>query len=44
MSYRRDLAPGQNPHVNLEPSLHNGLHEAPCEEPSDAPEMQGVSL
>ncbi|WGH82162.1 MULTISPECIES: catalase [Auritidibacter] len=28
MSYSVDLAPGQNPHVNYEPSLHNGLTEA----------------
>ncbi|MBD2745602.1 catalase [Microvirga sp. BT688] len=41
MSYRRDLAPGQNPHVNYEPSIHNGLHEAPREEPNNAPEIRG---
>src|SRR5690606_14928385 len=29
MSFYRDKAPGQNPHVNFEPSLHNGLQEAP---------------
>jgi catalase len=28
MSYGVDLAPGQNPHVNYEPSTMNGLHEA----------------
>jgi catalase len=41
MSYRRDLAPGQNPHVNFEPSIHNGLHESPREEPSNPPEIRG---
>jgi catalase len=41
MSYRRDLAPGQNPHVNFEPSIHNGLHEAPREEPNNQPEVRG---
>ena len=25
MSYGVDLAPGQNPHVNFEPNIHNGL-------------------
>ena len=29
MSYKVDLAPGQNPHVNYEPSSLNGLKEAP---------------
>lgn len=28
MAYRVDLAPGQNPHVNYEPSSMGGLHEA----------------
>ncbi|MEO6213401.1 MAG: catalase [Vicinamibacterales bacterium] len=28
MSYGVDLAPGQNPHVNFEPSIHDGLNEA----------------
>ena len=41
MSYRRDLAPGQNPHVNFEPSIHNGLHETPREEPNNPPEIRG---
>jgi catalase len=40
MSYGVDLAPGQNPHVNFEPSLHNGLHEAP-KKPNNAPEIRG---
>ncbi|MBA3469358.1 MAG: catalase [Herpetosiphonaceae bacterium] len=29
MAYRVDLAPGQNPHVNYEPSSLGGLHESP---------------
>lgn len=29
MAYRVDTAPGQNPHVNYEPSSLNGLKEAP---------------
>jgi catalase len=41
MSYGRDLAPGQNPHVNYEPSIHNGLHESPREEPNNSPEIRG---
>ncbi|MEX1128421.1 MAG: catalase [Vicinamibacterales bacterium] len=40
MSYGVDLAPGQNPHVNFEPSLHNGLHEAP-KQPNNPPEVHG---
>lgn len=28
MMYKRDLAPGQNPHINYEPSMLNGLKEA----------------
>ncbi|MFL4993420.1 MAG: catalase, partial [Microvirga sp.] len=41
MSFYRDLAPGQNPHVNFEPSIHNGLHEAQHEAPNNPPEIQG---
>jgi catalase len=41
MSYGVDLAAGQNPHVNFEPSLHRGLHEAPRPAPHDAPEIRG---
>jgi catalase len=41
MSFRRDLAPGQNPHVNFEPSIHDGLHEARREEKNNAPEVHG---
>src|SRR3712207_4849997 len=40
MSYHVDLAPGQNPHVNFEPSIHNGLHEAE-RKPNNAPEIRG---
>lgn len=29
MAYKVDVAPGQNPHVNYEPSTMNGLREAP---------------
>ena len=41
MTYHVDLAPGQNPHVNYEPSIHHGLHEAPHEEPNNPPEIHG---
>lgn len=41
MSHRRDLAPGQNPHVNFEPSLHNGLNESTRDEPNNPPEVRG---
>jgi len=41
MSFYRDLAPGQNPHVNYEPSIHNGLQEAPLEQPNNPPEIHG---
>ncbi|HEX5580409.1 MAG TPA: catalase [Gemmatimonadaceae bacterium] len=41
MSYGTDLAPGQNPHVNYEPNLHGGLHEARREEPNNPPEIRG---
>jgi catalase len=40
MSYGVDLAPGQNPHINFEPSIHNGLHEAPAK-PNNPPEIKG---
>lgn len=42
MSYGVDLAPGQNPHINFEPSIHNGLHEAPDMGPNNAPEIRGA--
>jgi catalase len=41
MSYGVDLAPGQNPHVNFEPSLHDGLREAPRPPAHNAPEIRG---
>jgi catalase len=40
MSYGVDLAPGQNPHINFEPSIHTGLHEAP-KKPNNPPEIRG---
>ncbi|WP_202683742.1 catalase [Skermanella mucosa] len=41
MSFYRDLAPGQNPHVNFEPSIHNGLKETAEEQPNNPPEIRG---
>jgi hypothetical protein len=41
MSYRREMAPGQNPHVNYEPSLHGGLQESARVEPNNPPEVRG---
>jgi catalase len=41
MSYGVDLAPGQNPHVNYEPSIHNGLHEAVRPALNNPPEIHG---
>ena len=41
MSYGTDLAPGQNPHVNYEPSIHGGLHEARRDNPNSPPEVRG---
>ncbi len=41
MTYYVDLAPGQNPHINFEPSLHNGLQEAPDLGPNNPPEIKG---
>jgi catalase len=41
MSHHVDLAPGQNPHVNYEPSIHGGLHEAE-RRPHHAPEIRGA--
>ena len=40
MSYGVDLAPGQNPHINFEPSIHNGLQEAP-KQPNNQPVITG---
>ena len=41
MSYGVDLAPGQNPHINFEPSLHSGLHENRRPAPNNPPEIHG---
>jgi catalase len=41
MTTHVDLAEGQNPHVNYEPSIHNGLREDPRQEPNNAPEITG---
>ena len=41
MSYQRDLAPGQNPHINFEPSVHDGLQESAEEAPNNPPEIHG---
>ena len=41
MSYGVDLAPGQNPHVNYEPSIHHGLHEARRPAQNNPPELHG---
>ena len=41
MSYGVDLAPGQNPHVNYEPNIHQGLHEAQRPNPNNPPEIRG---
>ena len=43
MSYGVDLAPGQNPHVNYEPSLHDGLHEAE-RKPNHPPAVHGRGI
>ncbi|QCB93552.1 catalase [Cellulomonas shaoxiangyii] len=40
MSYGVDLHPSQNPHVNYEPSVHGGLHEAE-RQPNQPPEIHG---
>ncbi len=41
MSYGVDLGHGQNPHVNFEPSIHNGLHESQ-RKPNNPPEVRGT--
>ncbi|KAB8145715.1 catalase [Chloroflexia bacterium SDU3-3] len=41
MAYRVDLAPGQNPHVNYEPSSLGGLHESPRSGAEYTPEFHG---
>ncbi len=41
MSYDVDLAAGQNPHINFEPNIHNGLHESKRPSPNNPPEIRG---
>ncbi len=41
LSHGVDLAPGQNPHINFEPSLHSGLQEAGPRLPNNPPEIHG---
>ena len=41
MAYGVDLAPGQNPHINFEPNIHNGLEESKRPSPINGPEIQG---
>ena len=41
MSHRREMAEGQNPHINFEPSIHNGLEESTRAEPVNPPEVRG---
>lgn len=41
MAYRVDTAPGQNPHINFEPSIHNGLETSKRPEPNHQPEITG---
>ncbi len=41
LSHGVDLAPGQNPHINFEPSIHNGLHESDRPRPNNPPEVRG---
>jgi catalase len=40
MTYGVDVPEGVNPHVNYEPSIHNGLVEAPAL-PNNPPEIRG---
>jgi catalase len=41
MSHGVDLAPGQNPHVNFEPNIHQGLEESRRPSPNTPPEIHG---
>jgi catalase len=41
MEYVVDRAPGQNPHVNYEPSIHEGLEESGRPYPFQGPEVRG---
>jgi len=42
MSYGVDLAPGQNPHINFEPSIHGGVQESRRPEPINSPVITGA--
>lgn len=42
MAYHVDVAPGQNPHVNYEPSIHGGLKESSRPEPINGPVLTGA--
>jgi len=41
LSHGVDLAEGQNPHINFEPNIHNGLTEATRPAPNNQPEIRG---
>lgn len=41
MQYQTDIPPGANPHINYEPSLIDGLKEAPKNGPDHTPYAQG---
>lgn len=41
MQYKVDLAPGQNPHINYEPSILGGLQEAKQEGMEHTPHVEG---
>ncbi|REC93798.1 catalase [Kushneria indalinina] len=42
MAYEQGVAQGQNPHINFEPSIHNGLQESDRDEPNHPPEVRGA--
>ncbi len=41
MTVTVDAAPGQNPHINYEPSIHGGLKESTEHQPIHQPELHG---
>jgi catalase len=41
LSHSVDLAPGQNPHINFEPNIHEGLHESDRPSVNNPPEIRG---
>ena len=41
MAVQVDVGPGQNPHVNYEPSIHGGLKESDRHDPIHQPEIHG---